>query len=135
MNVVTISGTLISGPPSASDSAFPAGVTNIVFGTNPPQKPAPVQTGAQVRQVNSPLAYVALDGVGVGETLTEGNTFHFRSQSPMKLRFTFKETPSDVVSVVYPKGLCIMEIDEQHPLLLVEVMGVGTIEYFISGNQ
>jgi hypothetical protein len=133
-NVVTINGTLIVGPPSASDSAFPSGVTNILFGTNPPQKPAPVQT-SNVRQVNSPAAFVPLDGVGVGETLTQGNTFYARMQSPMQLRFTFQVTPVDVVSVVYPKGLLIMEIDEQHPIKLVEVMGVGTIEYFVSGNQ
>ena len=135
MNVVTINGTLIAGPPQSSDSAFPAGVTNIVFGTTPTQKQAPVQTGAQVRQVNSPLAYVALDGVGVGETLTEGNTFYMRIQSPMKLRLTFKETPTDVVSVLYPQGLAVVEIDPQHPLILAEVMGIGTIEYFISGNS
>ena len=133
MNVVTISGTLIAGPPAASDSAFPSGVPNILFGTQPPQKQAPGQT-QNVRQVNSPLAFVPLDGVGAGETLTEGNTFYARVQSPMKLRFTFKETPVDVVSVVYVKGVCLMEIDEQHPIKLVEVMGIGTIEYFVSGN-
>jgi len=135
VNVVAINGTLIAGPPTASDSSFPAGVTNIVFGTNPGQKPAPVQTGAQVRQLNSPSTFVALDGVGVGETLIEGNTFYARTQSPMKYRITFKETPVDVVSVIYPKGLLIVEIDEQHPILLIEAMGVGTIEYYVSGNQ
>lgn len=135
MNVVAINGTLISGPPTASDSSFPAGITNIVFGTNPAQKPAPVQTGAQVRQLNSPTAFVPLDGVGVGETLIEGNTFYMRMQSPIKLRITFKETPLDIVSVIYPKGLLIIEVDEQHPILLIEAMGVGTIEYFVSGNQ
>lgn len=133
MNVVTISGTLIAGPPSASDSAFPSGVTNILFGT--PQKPAPVQTGAQVRQLNSPVAFVPLDGVGVGETLIEGNTFYARTQSPMKLRITYKETPVDVVSVIYPKGTFVHEVDEQHPILLIEAMGVGTIEYYVSGNS
>jgi hypothetical protein len=133
-NVVNINGTLISGPPVASDSSFPSGVTNIVFGTQPPQKSANVQT-QNVRQVNSPTAFVSLDGVGVGETLTQGNTFYARVQSPMQLRFTFDSTPTPIVSVIPVQGLYIFEADPSHPIILVEVMGSGTIEYFVSGNQ
>ncbi len=133
-NVVTITGSLVAGPPQASDTAFPSGVTQIAFATQPTQKPAQVQTGAQVRQVQSPTVFVPLDGVGTGETLTQGTTLYVRVIGPMRLRATFADTPLDVVSELPAKGLLVFEVDEAHPLKLLEAKGSGTVEYFISGN-
>lgn len=111
-------------------------MTQVPFTTTPLQKQALVQTGAQVRLVTSPAAYVPLDGVGTGETVTQGTLLYLRTQlgNPMMLRLTFADAP-DLVSEVPVKGLLVVEMDEVHYLKLLEAKGSGTVEYYVSGVQ
>lgn len=134
-NVVNVSGTLTAGPAQTSDTSFPTGVTSVPFAVV--QRAAPVQTGAQVRLVNSAGAYVPLDGVGTGETVTKANLLYLNTKdSAMWVRLTFANSPgSDVVSELPVKGPAAITVDETHYLKLVEAKGTGTIEYYASGNE
>jgi hypothetical protein len=87
--------------------------------------------------VNSPApAFQALDGVGAGQSVTQGNTLYLRTTAPMTMRFTFADPMGgpDIVSLVPVQGLLIWEGSALGYLKLIEAQGVGGIEYFVSGN-
>lgn len=94
---------------------------------------APVSI-AHAKAVNSPSAYVELDGIGTDESVTEAIFLYVNTQSPMKLRVTFTDTP-DVVSEIWVQGPFVIEMPSSNPIKLLEAKGVGTIEYFAAGNQ
>lgn len=132
---VTLSGSIIAGPQGAGDCGFPSGILNIVFSSFPPQKSAAAKTSSS-KQLNSPSAFTALDGVGTGETVTQGNFLYLRSNSPTQIRLTTKASSGpDVVAVVPLQGVMIIEFPTTNYLLLLEAQGVGTLEYFVSGNS
>jgi hypothetical protein len=134
-DAVVLSGSIIAGPTGAGDCGFPSGITNIVFSSYPPQKSSGAKT-SNSKTVNSASVYVALDGVGTGETVTQGNFLYLRSTSPLLVRLTTQPTSGgDVVAVVPIHGVMILEFPAANYLKLLEVQGVGTVEYLVSGNQ
>jgi len=131
---IVLSGTLVKGPLGAGDCAFPAGTTTIPFSSYPIQKNAAASFSA-AKQVDSPSAFAALDGVGTSETVTQGNFLFLRTTSPFQLRLTTKaDSGPDVVAVIPVQGLAIIEFPTGNYLLLLEAKGSGTIEYVVSGN-
>jgi hypothetical protein len=132
---VVLTASLIAGPQGASDCGFPAGVTSLNFGLTPPQKPAPALIDG-ARNINSPGSYVTLDGLGPTSTVTQANFVYLRTQSPFKVRITQADPAGgpDIVSVVNLQGVMLLEFPTTGYAKLVEVQGVGTVEYLLSGN-
>lgn len=134
-NSVALSGSIIAGPTGAGDCGFPSGILNIVFSSFPPQKSAPASTSSS-KLVNSPSVYVPLDGVGTGESVEQANFLYLRSTAPMSIRLTTKANSGpDVVAIVPIQGVMILEFQTTQYLKLIEAEGVGTVEFFASGNQ
>jgi hypothetical protein len=119
----------------AGDCSFPGSTCNVPFSSYPQQKPAAVSI-THAKSVNSPSAFVALDGIGTGESVTQGNFLYARSTSPMKYRLTMADYAGgpDIVSIVEAHGTFILEFPTAGYLKLLEAMGVGTIEYIATGN-
>jgi hypothetical protein len=134
LNVVTLQGALLAGPPRSSCNGFPAGIVNTQFELRPPNKSAAVSTGMQVRNLNSPSSYATLSGVGSDDAVTQGSFLYIRTQTSMLFRLTTNDTV-DVVSVIPVDGLCIIEFPAGKYLELLEAQGVGVVEYFASGSQ
>jgi hypothetical protein len=137
---LTITGTLLEGPPSAQDGQFPAGTTQSQFalntGANP--KPVVVSTGMKLRTLNSPSAFVALSGVGATDDVTQAHTIYMRvSTGGFVFRVTFHNPlGADIVSVLPAGGLLIFEPDagSGYYVKQLEVQGAGQIEYLAVGN-
>jgi hypothetical protein len=131
---VALTGQLVAGPAGSSGNSFPAGSSQIPFATNPDPKPANVSTGDV--QVNvSAQSYAALAGVGAGGAVTQGTLLFFRCNSPMQLRTTTYNSGGNVQAVEVVNGLKIVEFDQGAYLVLLEVIGSGPVEYFVSGPQ
>lgn len=135
MDALVLTGSIVLGPVGSGDCSFPASTTNVPFSSYPQSKPAAVSI-RHAKSINSAAAFVALDGVGTGESVTQANFLYARSTSPMKYRLTQADYAggADIVSVVETQGLLINEFPTVGYLKLLEVQGVGTIEYVASGN-
>lgn len=132
---VVMSGSIIAGPQGSGDCGFPSGILNIVFSSFPAQKSAGAKT-SNSKTLNSPSAYVALDGLGSAETVTQGNFLYLRTTSPLNIRLTTKaDSGPDVVAIIPLQGVMIIEFPTPNYLLLLEAKGVGLVEYFASGNS
>jgi hypothetical protein len=136
---LTINGTLLEGPPTAQDGAFPAATVSTPFalntGANP--KPAAVSTGVKLRTVNSPGAFVALSGVGASDDVTQAHTVYMRvATGGFQFRVTFHNPlGANIVSVLPAGGLFIFEPDAAsgYYVTLLEVQGSGQIEVYAAG--
>jgi hypothetical protein len=133
---LTLTGTLNEGPNVAQDGNFPSGTTNLPFTLNQgsASKPSACSTGAKVRQLNSPFAFVALSGVGATDDVTQADTIYIRvSTSGFKVRLTFADGTTPVLPI---NGLFIIEPDAGAGLYVtkVELQGAGQVEYFASGR-
>jgi hypothetical protein len=132
-NVVTVKGTLLAGPPKSSCNGFPSGLVNAAFELTPPNKVAAVSCYGSPN-VNSPSSFVELDGVGAGNTVTQGTFLYIRTVGAMTIRITQGSGGGAVVSTLNVQGLYMQEFPAGTPLTLLEAQGVGVIEYFVSGN-
>jgi len=137
---VTLLGNLTAGPQGVCEGGFPSGVLQVAFGLagscpGAGTKPAGKKFWSSF-SVNSPVAFVALDGVGSGQSVTQANTLYLRTTAQMLVRMTFADPAGgpDIVSVVTVKGILILEPSDAGYLKLLEAQGAGTIEYFASGN-
>lgn len=129
-NIVTLKGTIVTGPAKASCAGFPSGVAKWDFELSPPSKAANVSFSAN-RNLNSSGSYAALDGVGAGKSVTAATTLYVRTETAMLIRITFADTTTAVIPV---QGLFILEAQPAKTITLLEAQGVGTIEYFAAGN-
>lgn len=135
-DVVTFKGTLMAGPPKASSTSFPTGIVNASFDLKPASKPAPVLVH-NVRNLASPSAYAAMDGIGTGNTVTKATFLYVRTESPMTLRITYDDGAggSLVRDSIPVDGLHVEELPTDKFIKLLEAQGSGVLEYFASGNQ
>jgi hypothetical protein len=140
VDAVTLLGNLTAGPQGVCEGGFPSGVLQVAFGLagscpGAGTKPA-LKKFWTSQDVNSPSAFVALDGIGPGQSVTRANTFYLRSLSAMQLQLTFLDPGggADIVSIVPVQGLLILEPSETGALKLLEAKGAGKVEYFASGN-
>lgn len=135
MDSLVLTGSIVLGPAGAGECSFPGGTINIPFSSSPQQKPAGVSI-RHAKTINSPSAFVALDGVGTGESVTQANFLYLRSTGLMKYRITqadFNGGP-DIVSIIETQGLFINEFPLAGYVKLLEAQGGGTIEYVATGN-
>lgn len=137
---VTLLGTLMAGPQGVCEGGFPSGLLQVQFGLagscpGAGTKPASKKTWSS-QDINSPSAYVAIDGVGTGESVTQANTVYIRTVVPMQIRATFAnpEGGADIVSIVPVLGLFILEPSAAGYVKLLEAKGQGKVEVFASGN-
>ncbi|HUU43034.1 MAG TPA: hypothetical protein VMX57_04605 [Planctomycetota bacterium] len=137
---VTLLGNLTAGPQGVCEGGFPSGVLQVAFGLagscpGAGTKPA-LRKFWTSQDVNSPSSFAGLDGVGVGQSVTQANTLYLRTTTAMLFRLTFADPAAgpDFVSVIPVKGLLILEPSEAGYLKLLEVQGAGKVEYFASGN-
>lgn len=137
-NTLSITGTITVGPPSICDSTFPAATTNIPFGTGGcgPCSGVPVPALVQGSQnVNSPSSYVTVQGVGAGGLVTQALHLYIRSQAKMYIRLTINpDSGGNIISVLLLQGTFIFDAPTTNYISLIEVQGVGTIEFLAGGN-
>jgi hypothetical protein len=129
-NVVSFAGNIVASPGAASDCAFPAAVTQIAFGSG--GNILANASSLNSKSVNSAAAFVPLDGVGVGETVTTGTFLYVRTNQEMTLRLTTQGAP-DLVAEIPIWGTMIFQFPQSKYLKLLEVKGVGTLEYLVAG--
>jgi len=139
MGQVVLSGQMIAGPPAAGDS-FPGSQLNVplqFISGGQAGKGYGVATGVLTRLVQSPLAFVPLQGVGPTDTVTKGDTLYFKCDSPMDLRVTQDDGVGGTTIHLEPgvHGVLLKEFSTIKPLVLLEVQGTGKMEYYISGPR
>lgn len=133
-NAVVMNGTIVAGPTGADSCAFPTGIHNIAFSTHPLQKVAAVSV-KNFKNVNSPSSYVEMEGVGTGQSVTQGTFLFVQCTAPMKIRITTQpDSGGDVVSEIPVQGALVIEFAAANYLKLLESKGVGGVEYFVSGS-
>lgn len=134
-----LDGSINIGPTSGGSGGFPASQSSVALASTPSPKSSSVDSGFVVRNINSPSAFVALTGVGAADSVTQCDTFTIRCQSALRVRVTFSDTPSDLVSELVVMGTLLIEAPPQsntpapNYIKLIEVKGVGIIEYLASG--
>lgn len=135
MGQLKVEGSLIAGPPSATD-VFPAGVLVHPLSTAQSPKGFQVATGVLTRNLSSALAYLAFPELGTNAAVTRANFLYIRTDSPMLVRMTTDDgSGGNVVSVVPIHGLGLWEFQDAKYLKLLEVQGSGKIEYLLCGQQ
>lgn len=130
-----VSGTLIAGPPNATDTTFPSMQASASIHTTPTPKGWQVCTGVLSRTINSPSSYVTLDGIGAAKTVTAADFLYLRSNTKLKVRITQVDGIGTLVGERYVSGLLIHEAPSDCAITLVEVQGSATIEYLASGQS
>ena len=133
-NQHSFTGTLVCGPGASTDGTFPAGSTTIPFSTNPDPKPASVSTGDMVLTVNNP-SFAALPGVGSGGVVQQGTFLFIRTLGTMQVRTTTYNVGGNVQAIEVINGIKAVEFDPGAYLVMLEVLGSGAVEYFVSGPQ
>lgn len=137
MDALVLTGSIVLGPVGAGDCSFPGSTINVPFSSYPQQKSANVSI-RHAKTINSPSAFVPLDGVGTGESVTQANFLYLRTAGLlMKYRITQADYNggADIVSIVESQGVFVNEFPSAGYVKLLEAMGVGTIEYIAAGNQ
>jgi hypothetical protein len=131
-----LTGSVSGGPESSSGATFPAATFAAVLALRESSgKSFGCGTGVVRRTVNSPAAYLTLDGVGETATVTQGDFLYFKSDGLMLLRLTQDDgAGSTTVQVVPVHGLVVLEFPSSRALELLEVQGTGQIEYLVTGQ-
>ena len=92
-------------------------------------------TGVLTRNVASPGAFLALDGVGPAATVTQGTFLYFKSNAPVILQLTCDDGLGSTVVIEQPvQGMYMLEFPSSQPLELLKIKGSATIEYLVVGN-
>lgn len=134
---VELDATISAGPPAVSEKTFPRNTTTISPRLRSCPKAALVQTGDKVAEMTNSSAFVALPGVGSASEVSQASFLYIATMVPMILRITSKERGggSDLVAVLPIGGPLILEVDVLDYIKLVEVKGVGTVNWYASGSQ
>lgn len=140
MGQIVLDGTLTIGPQGSGGDAFPSSVDTVQLASLPNPKMSQAASGTLRRNVAvSQPNWLTLSGVGPTDAVTLADTLYFKTQSPMRLRLTQVDmenpTGPPIVSIVEVYGTCFIEFPTSGALTLLEVRGVGTIEYMVSGQQ
>jgi hypothetical protein len=137
---LVLEATLVEGPPLATDTQFPSGTTTVPFWFNAGSctpKQAVVSTGAKVRALVSPAAFVTLSGVGPTDDVTQAHTVYVRVVTGgFQLRLTFANPlGAPIVSILPLAGVFVHEPDALggYYCTKIELQGTGTVEYFAAG--
>ena len=135
MGALTLSGVLQVGPANPVDGGFPGASENIPIGFISGTKQYVPGTGVLTRNVASPGAFLALDGVGPAAAVTQGTFLYFKSNTPVILQLTCDDGLGSTVVIEQPvQGLYMLEFPSSQPLELLKIKGSATIEYLVVGN-
>jgi hypothetical protein len=135
MGALTLSGVLQVGPANPVDGGFPGASENIPIGFISGTKQYVPGTGVLTRNVASPGAFLALDGVGPAATVTQGTFLYFKSNAPVILQLTCDDGLGSTVVIEQPvQGMYMLEFPSSQPLELLKIKGSATIEYLVVGN-
>jgi hypothetical protein len=133
MGQISLVATLTAAPAQATDQTFPSGTTTIPFATTPDPKTYTNDTGRNnVSNFASPSSYTALAGLGTAGPVTQAHTLYVRTANPMMMQLTFQG--GSALDPIQIQGVFFMEFPPNLPLVLVEMQGVGAIEYYFAGN-
>jgi len=139
MGQLSLSGSLIAGPPCSGTDQFPSSVTTLALALQYTPKGFGVATGILQRNIAvSNESWVTLSGVGATDTVTKCDTIYIRSNGPLTMELTTDDgtgTNTNVVSLIPLNGLALLEFNENKWLKLVRLSGTATIEYFACGLQ
>jgi hypothetical protein len=135
LQIQLVGGSLQAGPAFASDgSSFPAASTPIPLALYPANgKQYTVGTGGQLYTVNSPSAFVAVQGVGASGPVTQAHTVYARTTSAMILQVTYAGDATQYL--IYLQGTIVLEADPNHAITSINVKGAGQLEFMAVGNQ
>ena len=135
MGALTLSGVLQVGPANPVDGGFPGASENIPIGFISGTKQYVPGTGVLTRNVASPGAFLALDGVGPAAAVTQGTFLYFKCNTPVILQLTCDDGLGSTVVIEQPvQGLYMLEFPSSQPLELLKIKGSATIEYLVVGN-
>ena len=131
-----LDGTITSGPPTVTDTTFPSSVNTVTLRTAPWPKGYNCNTGTKLRTVNSPGAFVTLDGVGTNHDVPAADFLYLRCDNEVLLRITQRmgAGPATQVATFYHVGPLVKQSSTTNPIVLVEVQGSATIEYQAEGQ-
>jgi len=138
MGITNLDGTLVSGPPSATDNNFPSGTESITIHTATYPKSWSKCTGAQQRSVSVTIGgatWVTLSGIGATDTVTKADFFYMRCDSMLLVEVT-QATPSGtpLVATRYLQGPMMLQSPSGYEITLVRVQGSATLEYHAEGQ-
>lgn len=139
MGQLKVQGSLVAGPPAATDGSFPAMTANTTIATKADPKGYARATGVLRRQET----FAAFTDLGEpGNVVTQGHFLWFKSNGPVELRLTTDDgVGGSVLSVLPIDGAFMQEFDIATGagkfLKLLELNTLGQavlVEYFIAGN-
>lgn len=135
MGRVNVTGVVEGGPDSAAAGVFPsARFTAPLALRDTSGKSFDAATGVLTRTINSPSAFVPLDGVGPNATVTQGNFLYLKSDGQLDIRITHDDGSGGQTVVIVPvHGVFIQEFPTTKSLELLEAQGSGKIEYLVTG--
>jgi hypothetical protein len=130
---LALSGLIQAGPANPVDGAFPGGSLSEPLSLYNGTKSFGPGTGILQRDVASPAAFIALEGVPL--TVTKGHTLYFKCNTPMVLQMTCDDGIGGVVVAEQNvHGLVVVEFPAANSLVLLKVKGTGRLEYLVVGN-
>lgn len=132
MGQTRFNATLVAGPTASAECVFPGMTATLPIDLTPNPKSWQVATGVLTRRVSVVApAWLELDGIGSGHTVSEAHFIYIRSDAPILVR-----TTQGIVAASHTvQGIFLIEAPESAPIVLLEVQGSGTIEYFAQGQR
>jgi hypothetical protein len=129
--IVDLNGGLTAGPPAGN--CFPQSSTQFPFALQCSPMPYSVGGGALTRRVNSPTQFSCLSGVGPQDDVTNCTLFAWRLSGPVQLRVTQLVPGGPNIVSVLSAASGYLEVTSAYAIVLLEVMGVGNVEYVVFG--
>lgn len=136
MGQLNLNGQILAGPPQSGGNGFPAASFNVPLQTLQTPKGFQVGTGVLTQIVNSPSAFVPLNGVATDAAVTQGDFLYLKVNAAVILRITTDDGAGGTNIVEVPvHGVIIMEFPTLNALEVLEVQGTGTVEYLVTGQS
>ncbi len=136
MGVLRLAGSIDAGPPSSTSESFPASSFSVPLRFRENTKGFSVATGVLTRNLASPGAFVALQGVGPTDSVTKGTFLYLKSDALIDVRVTTDDgVGGSVLAIIPPSGFVLLELDATKFLKLLEAKGTARLEYFVCGNE
>lgn len=135
MGQLSLDGSLTGGPPSVSDSSFPASSFQVSLGfADGKTKQFTVASGVLSRLLVSPGAFVVLTGLGSADSVTQGTALYFKCNADMLLEVTTDDgVGGSVVAVLPVHGVLVLEVTDLKFIKGLRCKGSGPIEYLVAG--
>jgi hypothetical protein len=134
MGQISVSGTLLGGPPTGG-TVFPAAQFQTPLGLSQSPKGFQVASGILTRILTDASVFVVLSAVGLTRDVPKANFIYIRAESDFDLRVTQDDgLGGSTVSTSHHRGLYMAEFPDNKAVTLLEVAASTKLEYFASGN-